>query len=254
MPLQIVGLGPARPEHMTIEAQTVIHTAIQQGYPIYGLAHARSLVHQLYPKAHIRSLDYLYELPGIDRPRAYHDLATMLIRKAFEDNLQVVYLVAGSPLFYNDAVTQIRQLSAQRNQTVQLIHGMSFVDLVLDQVLWNGHHGLQLYAAWNIAFDGIKLQPHAPSLLCQLGEFTREASALESDKSTSMLTILRDALLHTYPADHPVTILYSSGKPDYSSLSNAIPLAQLADQPVPVYSNLWIPGLDDLTEGEISAC
>ena len=124
------------------------------------------------------------------------------------------------------------------------VSGLSFVDLVLDQVLWTGHRGLQLYSAWNIAFDGIAINPTAPALLCQLGEFSQGAEALQTGKSPAMLAALRDRLLQDYPPQHPVSVLYSSGHPDYRSQSRSTPLAQLAAGSVPVYSNLWVPSLD----------
>ena len=167
----------------------------------------------------------------------------MLVRRAFEDGFDVLYLVAGSPLYVNDAVLLVRRLCARHGHPLRLIHGLSFVDLVLDRVFWTGHHGLQLYSAWNVARDGTELATDAPALLFQLGEFSRGADALDEARSVVMLAELRDRLVQRYPPDHPVTVLYSSGRPDYRSLARQVPLARLADEPVPVYSNLWVPAL-----------
>lgn len=234
--LTIVGLGPARPEHLTAEAIAALQQAPEEARA-YGLAHARQLAASVAPELATRSLDYLYQLPGVDRPSLYRDLASMLLRRAFEDDCDVLYLVAGSPLYINDAVLLIRA----SGKPVRLIHGLSFVDLVLDQVLWTGHRGLQLYSAWNIAFDGIAINPTAPALLCQLGEFSQGSEALQTGGSTTMLAALRDRLLQDYPPEHPVAVLFSSGHPDYRSLSRSMPLAELAEGVVPVYSNLWVP-------------
>ena len=241
--LTIVGLGPASPEHLTLEASRVLDGASEAGVRAYGLAHARDVTKAIAPELEVRSLDYLYRLDGVDRPTAYGDLAQMLVRRAFEDDIDVLYLVAGSPLFYNDAVLAIRHLAAQREVPVRLVHGMSFVDLVLDKVYWTGHHGLQLYSAWNVARDGVELANDAPALLCQLGEFTQGGNALDPSGSTGMLTELRDTLLARYAPDHPVIILYSSGFPDYASLAREVRIDALAEAEVPVYSNLWVPAL-----------
>jgi uncharacterized protein YabN with tetrapyrrole methylase and pyrophosphatase domain len=248
--LTVVGLGPARPENMTLEAVTALRQAAQRRDHVYGLAHARDMAIQVVPGLAVKPLDYLYSLPGVDRPTAYRDLAGMLVRKAFTDGLDVVYLVAGSPLFYNDAVLLLRRICAQGGHPLSLVHGLSFVELVLGRVHWTGHHGLQLYSAWNVAEDGIRLSPGSSALLCQLGEFSIGSDALDSDGSVKMLSRLRDSLLGDFPQEHPVTILYSSGPPDYRSLSSRLPLGSLADRSVPVYSNLFIPSLDDPAEGE----
>lgn len=244
--LTIVGLGPARPEHLTWEAVQLLQAAAADphGWRVYGLAHARELATTVAPGLQIRSLDYLYGLPGVDRPVAYADLAEMLTRRAFTDGHHVLYLVAGSPLFYNDAVVSIRRRAAALGQALRLVHGMAFLDLVLDRVYWTGHSGLQLWSAWNVAHDGVDLDPRAPTLLVQLGEFGASGDALDEGRSPQMLGRLRDRLLACFPPDHPVLILFSSGPPDYRSEGRSVPLSALADAPVPVYSNLWVPSLD----------
>lgn len=241
--LAVLGLGPARPDQMTLEARALLAETAASGGRLYALAHARGMVEAIEPGLEARSLDWLYAVPGVPRPKAYERLAHLLFERAFEDGERVVYAVAGSPLFYNDAVLVLRRLCADRGRPLRLVHGMSFVDLVLDRVYWTGHGGLQLYSAWNVARDGVALSPTAPALLCQLGEFTAAGEALDTRGSTAMLEELRDRLLQRYPAEHRVVVLYSSGPPEYRSLARATSLAELARQPVPVYSNLWVPAL-----------
>jgi tetrapyrrole methylase family protein/MazG family protein len=242
--LTIVGLGPARSDHLTREALNCLEGAVARGVRAYGLAHVREIVATVAPDLQVRPLDYLYQLQGVDRPTAYRDLASMLVRRAFDDGQDVLYLVAGSPLYINDAVLGIRHRCAQQGHPLHLIHGISFVDLVLDRVYWTGHVGLQLYSAWNVARDGVVLSPDAPALLCQLGEFSAGGEALNTTGSQGMLTELRDRLLESHPEDHPVIVLFSSGHPDYRSLARATSLGALASEPVPVYSNLWVPSLN----------
>ena len=110
----IVGLGPARPEHLTVEAATTLRKASGHNWRCYGLAHARELALSANPELDIKALDYLYRLDGVSRPLAYADLAQMLCRKA-ESGFKTLYLVAGSPLFYNDAVLLIRREAKKRN-------------------------------------------------------------------------------------------------------------------------------------------
>jgi uncharacterized protein YabN with tetrapyrrole methylase and pyrophosphatase domain len=241
--LTIVGLGPARPEHLTLEAAERLQAAQSDGSRVYGLAHAREIVAGVAPDLDVRPLDYLYEVPGVDRPAAYADLAAMLVRRAFADGLDVVYLVAGSPLFINDAVLLIRRTCARDGHPLRIIHGVSFVDLVLDRVFWTGHRGLQLYSAWNVARDGVRPATDAPVLLCQLGEFSSGAEALDDSRSVVLLSDLKERLVELYGEDHRVAVLYSSGRPDYRSRARPLVLSDLDQEPVPVYSNLWIPAL-----------
>lgn len=242
--LTIVGLGPARPEHVTAEALEVLRRPAHPRRRAYGLAHVREVVATVAPDLEVRPLDYLYALPGVPRIAAYTDLARMMVRRAFDDGFDVLYLVAGSPLFINDAVLAIRRLCAEGGHPVRLVHGISFLDLILDRVYWTGHQGIQMLSAWNVARDGMSPNPSVPLVLAQLGEFSAGGEALDMSRSQSMLEEVREVLFRTYPPDHPVTVLYSSGPPDYRSEARRIPLRALPDEPVPVYSNLWVPALD----------
>ena len=114
--LTIVGMGPARPEHLTAGARGCLERARSTGARAYGLAHVREIAGSVEPELEVRSLDWLYGVQGVDRPRAYRDLADLLIRRAFDDGFDVYYLVAGSPLFVNDAVLVSRR-SAARHRT-----------------------------------------------------------------------------------------------------------------------------------------
>ncbi len=242
--LTIVGLGPARAEHVTAEALEALRQPQHARLRAYGLAHVREVAAVWAPDLEVRSLDYLYALPAVPRVAAYTDLARMLMRRAFDDGFDVLYLVAGNPLVINDAVLVLRRLCAEQRRPLRLIHGLSFLELVLDRVYWTGHQGLQILSAWNVARDGMQPNPSVPMLLAQLGEFSAGGEALDPTRSQDMLAQVRDTLRQWYPADHPVTVLYSSGPPEYRSEARALPLSELPDEQVPVYSNLWVPALD----------
>ena len=137
--LTIVGLGPARPEHMTAEAQGLIKEATHLRW--YALAHARGMAEQINPNIKIASLDYLYNTPTVERPVAYRDLAKMMVRKAYVDDIDVGYIVAGSPLFYNDAVLFIRRLCAEQGLEFLIgpryvFCGFGFGSSRLDRLAW----------------------------------------------------------------------------------------------------------------------
>jgi hypothetical protein len=158
----------------------------------------------------------------------------------------VIFLAEGSPLVLNRPVAVLRYLCAQQGRPLRLVHGMSFIELVLDQVLWL-HPNLQFYSARSLAMGTASLAAGAPALIYQLGEHTATGDVLDTSQSVTVMAQLRDRLLNLFPADHPVTILYSSGAPDYASLSRRLPLSDLAEKPVPLYSNLWVPALDSLS-------
>ena len=120
--LTIVGLGPARPEQLTLQARQVLAQAVARGDRAYGLAHARELARAVEPSLAVRPLDYLYALPGVARATAYLDLAEMLLRRAFQDQQDVLggflevfkYAVKFSDLPLNDNWQGFLELSHKR--------------------------------------------------------------------------------------------------------------------------------------------
>ena len=87
--LTILGLGPARKEHITMEAMQALREAAREEHPTYALAHAREIIRSLVPALHPKSLDYLYSVPGVERPAAYQDLAAAAKRAGFFSSLFV---------------------------------------------------------------------------------------------------------------------------------------------------------------------
>jgi hypothetical protein len=241
--LTIVGVGPAGPAHVTLEAAERVRDGARDGSRAYGLPHAREVATLICPELIVHPLEHLYATSTQPRSAVYEAVADLMLKEAFEDGHDVLYLVPGNPLFVNDAVLLLRCSCAETERPLRIIHGLSFLDLVVDRIFWTSHHGLQLYSAWNVARDGVEPATDAPTLVFQLGEFSAAVDALDNGKSPGILEELRDRLVPRYGAGHPVVLLFSSGSPDYRSLARRLQLKDLADAAVPVYSCLWVPGL-----------
>jgi hypothetical protein len=85
------------------------------------------------------------------------------------------------------------------------------------------------------------VRPGAPALLYQLGEHSSKTDVLDTDRSVELLAAVRDQLLLIFPPVHVVTVLASAGPPSYANVARPIALRDLAAEPVPIYSNLWVP-------------
>jgi uncharacterized protein YabN with tetrapyrrole methylase and pyrophosphatase domain len=248
--LTIVGLGPAKPEHMTLEAAELLRGAVgAANTAAYGMPHARHIVRPVAPGLAVQPLEHFYLLPG-DRQTAYELIAQLLMEQAFGAGRDVLFLTEGSPLVLNWPVVTLRHACAQQGRPLRLVQGMSFIELVLDQVLWL-QPNLQFYSARSLALGRAAPTADAPALIHQLGEHSAGGDVLDTSRSVTILAQVRDRLLERLPPEHRVTVLYSSGAPDYASRSRRVALADLAETPVPIYSNLWVPALNaDPAEAE----
>jgi len=241
--LTLIGLGPARAAQTTSEAVARLQEAEADGSRVYGFGHARRIVAEIAPNLKIIPLEPFYRDAAVERRVVYKEIARTLLTEAFDDGLDVVYLATGSPLFLDDMVLLIRRYCKAERLPLRLIHGLSFVDMVLDRVFWTGRGGLQIQAARNVARGLVDLAPDVPALLVQLGEFTSTVEAYDTSRSIEVLGTLRARLREKYPGTHPVTILYSSGTPHYRSLARHVELDDLGAAPVTIYSNLWVPAM-----------
>lgn len=241
--LTIIGLGPARADQTTNEAVARLREAEADGSRAHGFGHARRIVAEIAPALNVTPLETFFLDATMERQAAYREMARALLADAFVKGLDVIYLSPGSPLFLDAIVFYIRRYCSAESLPLRFIHGLSFVDMVLDRVFWTGRGGLQIHAAPNVARGLVELSPDVPALLYQLGEFTPTLEVYDTSRSIELLGPLRDRLSEKYPATHPVTILYSSGTPEYRSLARQVELDELAATPVTVYSNLWVPAV-----------
>lgn len=244
--LTIVGLGPGRPELVTLEAARVLEeAALAPNARVYGFSNVAPLATAVAPRLSVQPLDALLVQAQGDRQRAYQGVVQHLLTEAFRDGGDVFYLAAGNPLVINDLVVVIRRTCRLYEKPVRIVHGLSFLDVVLDRVFWRADPGLQLLSAWAVARGDEVLLPNAPALLYELGEMSSGDTAKpgNSDEST-LVEALASRLLTRYPAEHAVALLFSSGPPDFESCSRGFALGSLAEQAIPPLANLWVPAFD----------
>lgn len=243
--LTIVGLGPGRPEQVTLEAAQLLEAAADApNARVYGFSNVAPLATAVAPRLSVQPLDGLLVAAAGDRQRGYQGVVQHLLTEAYRDGGDVYYVVAGNPLVINDLVLVIRRTCKLYQKPVRVVAGLSFFDLVLDRVFWRADPGVQLLSAWAVARGEPVLVATAPALLYELGEMSAAdgAAGTGSDEAT-MLETLASRLLALYPPEHPVALLFSSGPPDFESRSTGVELAALAAQAIPPLSNLWVPAL-----------
>jgi hypothetical protein len=237
--LTIVGLGPAGPGQATLEAADALRQAHAAGAWVGGFGHAAAVARALAPDLAVEHLEYFYLLP-LPRPQVYALIADLVLAQVQRHGRAAVFLAEGSPLVLNTPVALLRQRCAAAGVPLRLVHGLAFLELVLEGVQWTGPN-LQCLSARGVALGHTSLQPGTPALLYQLGEHTATTAVLDTARSVDLLAALRDQLLRAFPPDHPVTVLASSGPPDYANVARPLALYDLAAEPVPIYSNLWVP-------------
>ena len=192
----------------------------------------------------IHSLNPFYRTT-VDRMSFYRRVADMLIDRAFEQHLSVIYLSAGSPYIIDDMVRFMRSHCSDHGYPVTVISSMSFLDTVLAPVGGLNGVGLSIVHARAVAEDVCTLNPRLPTLLVQLVDWASEGLAtVDLDElRTEFLGKLEKRLQIWYPPEHRVYVLQGSEQPDsFGRLIDVeIPLQALGSQRVPFWSNLFVP-------------
>lgn len=193
--ITIVGLGPGDAGLITRAAWQIL----EQAGEVYVRTQQHPAVAALPPGTAVHSFDPIYAAEA-DFAAVYQQITAAVLELGARPE-GVVYAVPGDPTVGEATTWLILHQAAQTGIPVQVAHGVSFVEpvcwaLALDPL---ERDGLQVVDAMVAAASHVPpCDPSRPALLAQC-------------YSRSLASDVKLTLLHSYPADHPVTVLRSSG-------------------------------------------
>jgi len=193
--LTIVGLGPGDPSQLTQAAWTVLTAADE----IYVRTAQHPTLAALPSDLAVHSFDAIYAAAE-NFSQVYEQIVAELISLA-RGRAELVYAVPGDPAVGETTTGLLRARAAAEGITVRVIHGVSFVEpsclaLGIDPL---DTAGLQVLDAMVVAAG------HAP------GFDTARPALLAQCYSRSVAGDVKLTLLHSFPPDHPVTVLQAAG-------------------------------------------
>lgn len=234
--LTLVGMGPGPRRLLTVDALARLTAAAAdpeaRAYCAPGLE--RSVV-ECVPDLAVAPLPALPEwVPG-DRNASFAALVQRLFAEAWRDGRRVLYLAHGNPLVVGDFALLLRQTAHRYKKRVDIVPGLSFVDVVLQRLFWKADPGLQLLSAWRIAMGTVQVRPDCPALLYEMDE-------LGAPGTEPRLGFL-GRVAATFPPDHPVALLSADPDGEDGVSVSALPLVGTGTVPLGAPSSLWIPSL-----------
>ena len=232
----VVGLGPGDRSLRTLAVQEALD----------GAEHIvlRTRIHpgleDLRDDPRVIDCDDIYQ-QGENFATVYRAIADRVISIALEAG-SVVYAVPGHPRFGERSVALIESVAAEREVTVEVLDGVSFVDasmntLHIDALL----SGLQIADAEAIASAGdaepfgsglLGVDPARPLLVAQL--YNEELTAR-----------VKLALSRVFPDEHPVVLLHAAGTTSEERLHH-LRLCELDRIHVAHLTSLWVPAIASL--------
>ncbi|MDF1499989.1 MAG: nucleoside triphosphate pyrophosphohydrolase [Anaerolineales bacterium] len=231
--ITIIGLGPGRPELITRQAWEVLEGCERIWVRTMQHPALPSLQEELALEIH--SFDQLYE-QSESFEQVYASIVENILQMA-EASDRVVYAVPGDPMVGEATVPALLDEAVQRGISVNLAHGISFIEPSLRLAKKYAPDGLFVCDALDLA-EGHHppFPPDTPALIGQL--YSRLTA------SNVKLT-----LLNQYPAAHPVSLIHRAGTADETI--EAIALEDLDRRAeYSAMTSLLVPALDHLSAFE----
>ena len=218
--ITVVGLGPGRFGLITLESwqtmQAAEHLVLRTRiHPTVAEIEKRGLTFSSY--------DGFYE-EAPDFETLYRHIAEDLLRRATEQG-DLVYAVPGSPLVAERTVVLLRELAKETDTAVDILPGMSFVEVMYTRLCIDPIEGLTILDAEDVST--LKERPAQSLVITQVYD-----SIIASD--TKLM------LMEFYPDEYEVTYIHNLALPDESI--RKIPLYELDRQKdVDHLTSLFVP-------------
>lgn len=218
--ITVVGLGPGRFGLITLESwqtmQAAEHLVLRTRiHPTVAEIEKRGLTFSSY--------DGFYE-EAPDFETLYRHIAEDLLRRATEQG-DLVYAVPGSPLVAERTVVLLRELAKETDTAVDILPGMSFVEVMYTRLGIDPIEGLTILDAEDVST--LKERPAQSLVITQVYD-----SIIASD--TKLM------LMEFYPDEYEVTYIHNLALPDESI--RKIPLYELDRQKdVDHLTSLFVP-------------
>lgn len=218
--ITVVGLGPGRFGLITLESwqlmQAAEHLVLRTRiHPTVAEIEKRGLTFSSY--------DGFYE-EAPDFETLYRHIAEDLLRRATEQG-DLVYAVPGSPLVAERTVVLLRELAKETDTAVDILPGMSFVEVMYTRLGIDPIEGLTILDAEDVST--LKERPAQSLVITQVYD-----PIIASD--TKLM------LMEFYPDEYEVTYIHNLALPDESI--RKIPLYELDRQKdVDHLTSLFVP-------------
>jgi tetrapyrrole methylase family protein/MazG family protein len=215
----IVGMGPGPVKYLTEEAREVLFGAREiyfrtSRHPVYTWLRGEG--------KDCVSFDPLYAVPGVTYDKVYQIISRTLLKAA--ESGQVVFALPGNPAVFEKTPVWLREDAGKMEIEVRMVAGLSFLELIYQELRLDPEAGVQIINGFNFGYHGD--YPFTAKLGLLIGQVGFPTEKDPSAGSNNVPAITR-ALRKKFPASHPVTLVWSSGLPDYEVRSLTVPLRDL---------------------------
>ena len=230
--IQLVGLGPGRPEQLTLEARE----ALDRAQCIFLCSTRHPLARQLAQDPQCTVLDYIFdETESVDA--AYQRIAGAVIEQGRRST--VVYAMPGDPSIGNDICRLILREAAAALISCRIVHGISLIEPASAAVgldpLTDGLQVLEASTLISAVDGGSETGPADPFAgRYRPYEPTRPLFIPHIDGLRTLVAV-KQALLQCYPPESPVDLVSDAGLEQQSVWSGPL---ETVDRHAPTHQQM----------------
>ncbi len=232
--ITVVGIGPGPISCLTKEAEAALLAAQKVffrigSHPVYEWLRGMD--------KHVVCFDKLYASHWVKPEDVYEFMVVALLKEAALAN-EVVFAVPGSPDVLEATTNLIRAWAPKEGVEVRVLPGVSFLDEALAAINFDFATGLQVVMPLTHLQHGL-FTPRLALMVCQIEATTQSREAPRVDLTMNFL-------LRSYPPQHPVTLLWTDGLPEYKTQTKVFALADLAREygEARFFASLYVPPLE----------
>lgn len=225
--LVIVGIGPGPVEYLTREAVDVLMDADRiwfrfASHPVYFWLEAQGKTP--------RSFHGLYGIQQMGYRDIYKFIARALIHETKRFG-QVVYALPGNPHVLETTTALLRRDSEREKIAVRTVLGVSFLDMMYSLLNIDPGKGLQILDRHHLmwCFE----HPDHSMFNGRVGIIVGQVGAPPPDSRHSDRTLadpVVGGLTTVFPSSHRITLVWSTGWPEYANESRTFRLDELPEQ------------------------
>jgi tetrapyrrole methylase family protein / MazG family protein len=234
----VVGMGPGPVGYLTEEAKEILVGADEiyfrlSGHPVYNWLREQD--------KQCVSFDSLYTQPNIQYNQVYQTIIKTLI-KAADKYGRVVYALPGNPYVFEKTPRRLREAEGGDKVTIKVIAGISFLETLYIDLGYDPEEGLQILNAMGfLVYGDYPFTEELPLLIGQIGL----PGEMNPGGENSNAGAVHKALLNKFPGNHEVTLIWSTGMPDYKNKIEKFALKDLPEKSgyVKELATLFVPAI-----------
>ena len=244
--LLIIGLGIMLPGQITVQASQALARCVR----IYSIVQEDPriwLPYGCYGKIEVVNALSSY-IEGRVRTQNYDSAATSII-DALKEGGVIGYVTYGNPMAYDRVAQNLLVLAKTSGITVRIVPGVSSFDTVLCDLRIDMAPAIQVFeASWLVACE-IHPRIDIPLLLMQVSAFGSLRTHYTRRQDGSSLVELANHLGISYPPEHTIYLVVSTGNESRTSAVHRVSLCDLCEVSTEELSgaSLYVPPLTNVS-------